>query len=286
LSGFAVLALALAGLGPLIAGPLAAPGNTGVSDVTPAAGTSPSGRSALPDTARLSVAAASDLRYAMDELVAAYGAVRPGTAVTVTCGSSGQLFAQIGQGAPFDLFFSADVEYPRRLEGAGLATPGSTRAYADGRLVVWVREDSPIDVERLGLAAVLDPAAARVAIANPLHAPYGRAAEAALASAGLRDAVQPRLVVGENVTQAAQFAASGAADVALIALSLAIAPPLEGRGRFALVPRTAHPAIRQGAVILDSATDPRSAADFLDLVLGPDGWSVLERYGFEPPQEG
>jgi molybdate transport system substrate-binding protein len=232
----------------------------------------------------LTVAAGSDLRYAMDDLVAAFEIANPGQSVEVTYGSSGNFFAQISQGAPFDVYFSADIEYPRALEEAGLAEPGSTRPYAEGRIVTWVREDSTVDAKSQGLASVLDPAVERVAIANPEHAPYGRAAQAAMEAADLWEAVQPRLVLGENISQAAQFVESGAADVGILALSLAIAPPLCHEGRYALVPADLHPPILQGALILADARHPDAAAAFLDFVLGPQGREVLDRYGFLLPE--
>jgi molybdate transport system substrate-binding protein len=232
----------------------------------------------------VSVAAASDLRYAMDDLVATYQGAHPAQAVAVTYGSSGSFFAQISQGAPFDVFFSADIAYPEELAAADLAAPDTTRLYAKGRIVVWVQDASPIDVEDLGITAVLDPAAERVAIANPDHAPYGRAARAAMEAAGVWDQVQPRIVLGENVSQAAQFVESGAADLGILALSLAIAPPLCREGRYALVPQELHPPIDQGAVVLTGAADPTAAQAFLDFVLGPEGRIVLDRYGFLLPE--
>ena len=232
----------------------------------------------------VSVAAASDVRYAMDDLVATYQAMNPDRSVAVSYGSSGNFLAQISQGAPFDVFFSADIAYPQQLEEAGIAAPDSTRLYAEGRIVAWVQDASPIDVAGLAIAAVLDPAAQRVAIANPEHAPYGRAARAAMEAAGVWDEVQPRLVMGENISQAAQFVESGAADIGVLALSLAIAPPLCGEGRYALVPQELHPPIDQGAVVLTGAADPAAAQAFLDFVLGPEGRIVLDRYGFLLPE--
>ncbi len=175
-------------------------------------------------TPTVAVAAASDLRYAMDELIATYESANAGQSVQVTYGSSGNFFAQISQGAPFDVFFSADIEYPRALEEAGLVAPDSTQAYAEGRIVTWVRTDSPIDLEPPSLQAILHSAAERVAIANPEHAPYGRAAMSAMEASGVWDGAQPHLVLGENVAQAAQFVEAGAADIGIIALSLAIEP--------------------------------------------------------------
>lgn len=235
-------------------------------------------------TARVRVAAASDLRFAMDELIGAWAAANPRVAVEPTYGSSGNFLAQIKEGAPFDVFFSADAEYPRELEKAGLAETGSTQLYGIGQIVVWVQTDSTLDVVSRGLEALTDPSVKTIAIANPEHAPYGRAAVAAMKTAGVYDAVEPKLVLGENVSQAAQFVESGNADAGVFALSLAIAPALEGKGRYAVVPIESYPRLEQGAVVLMSAADPGSARAFLDFVLGPDGRDVLDRYGFLLPQ--
>ncbi len=234
------------------------------------------------DTVTVTVAAAADLRFAMDELVAAYAATAGGTKIEVAYGSSGAFFAQISSGAPFDLFFSADIDYPRRLEAAGLGA-GPTRPYAVGRIVLWVTTASPLDVQGRGLNALLDPAVGRIAIANPEHAPYGRAAVAALRSAGLYDRLAGRFVLGENVSQAAQFVQSGAAQAGIIALSLALAPTLRGQGRWWAIPPDSYPAIEQGALVLRGAANPGAASRFLDFVLGPQGRAVLDRYGFLLP---
>lgn len=234
--------------------------------------------------APLRVAAASDLRFAMDELVDGWVARNPAAPIDVVYGSSGSFFAQISQGAPFDAFFSADAGYPRELERAGLAEPGSTRVYGIGRIVTWVPASSAADIETRGLAALADPSVGTVAIANPEHAPYGRAAIAALTSAGVLEVVQPKLVLGESVSQAAQFVETGAADAGIIALSLALAPALVGRGRYAVVPPDAYPRLEQGAVVPLAAAQPEAARAFLDFVLGPEGRAVLDRYGFQPPE--
>jgi molybdate transport system substrate-binding protein len=280
----AAMALFLA-LAPVAARAGPSPGASAAP--TPCVAGSSSEASSRPDrpgvAPTVAVAAASDLRYAMEDLVAEYETRHPDEAVQVTYGSSGNFVAQVTQGAPFDVLFSADIAYPRELEEAGLAAVGSTRTYAEGRIVVWARNDSPLDVERLGLFAVLDAGVGRVAIANPRHAPYGQAAQAAMEAVGMWEAVQPRLVLGENVSQAAQFVESGAADVGVIALSLAIAAPLCLEGRHALVPRELHPPIEQGAVVLAAAADSDAAARLLDFVLGPDGRAVLDRYGFRLP---
>lgn len=231
----------------------------------------------------LRIAAAADLRFALDELVAAWTTAHPGVPLEPTYGSSGSFFAQIEQGAPFDLFFSADIDYPRRLVEAGLADGATLRPYAVGRIVVWVAASSRLDVETAGMRVLAEPSVRRVAVANPEHAPYGRAAMAALESVGLADVVRPKLVLGENVAQAAQFVDSGNADAGIIALSLARAPTLAGRGRFALVPVDAYPRLEQGAVVLAGSARGAEARAFLDFVLGSEGRAILDRYGFVAP---
>src|SRR5439155_3328701 len=184
----------------------------------------PSGDAATPREVR--VAAASDLKFAFDELARDFQARHTGIAVKVTYGSSGNFYTQLASEAPFDLFLSADLDYPRKLVAQGRAVKETEFQYAVGRLVVWVPNGSPLDLDQLGIRAVTDPRVKKVAIANPRHAPYGRAAEAALKHAGVYDQVKDRLVLGENIAQAAQFVESGAADVGLVALSLALAPTL------------------------------------------------------------
>ena len=233
--------------------------------------------------ASVAIAAASDLQFALDELVAAYESAHPDRAVAATYGSSGNLFAQISNGAPFDLYFSADIDYPRRLEAAGVAATGATRSYGEGRLVLGAPAGSPLDVAARGMDARAAPLVRRVAIANPEHAPYGRASIAALRSAGVYHAVADRLVLGENVSQAAQFVESGAADLGIVALSLVRAPSVRGVGTYVEIPADLYPPIEQGAVVLARATDPAAAGDFLDFVLSPAGRPVLERYGFVLP---
>jgi molybdate transport system substrate-binding protein len=231
----------------------------------------------------VSVAAASDLRYALDEVVIAFQAVHPDTEVTIAYGSSGSFHAQLVNGAPFDLFLSADIDYARQLGAAGVARADSLFTYAEGRLAVWVRSSSWLDLDALGLRALAEEGVRRVAIANPAHAPYGRAAEAALRSAGVYDAVKPKLVLGDNVSQALQFVESGAADVGVVALSLAAAPPLASTGRYVVVPATAHPRIEQGGVIM-AAANGEGASRLRLFLLSQDGRAVLDRYGFAPPR--
>ncbi|MBZ5529268.1 MAG: molybdate ABC transporter substrate-binding protein [Acidobacteriia bacterium] len=235
---------------------------------------------AQPET--LSIAAASDLRFAMQELAARFEQ-QTGNKVNVTYGSSGNFFAQIQSGAPFDLFFSADSDYPRQLVAAGLAESGTFYEYAVGRLVLWVPADSPVDVVHRGWDALLDPAIRKIAIANPQHAPYGRAAVAALKSVGIYERVESKLVYGENISQAAQFVQSGNAQVALLAYSLAVSPTLQSAGKYWEVPAAAHPPLLQAAVVLRSSPRKALAQSFLQFLKSPEGQSILRRNGFTSP---
>lgn len=228
------------------------------------------------------IAAAADLRFALEELLDLYRRDHPGVEASATYGSSGTLFSQLQNEAPFDLYLSADLSYPRALREQGLVAPDGVFPYAVGRIVVWVRDDSPIDVERLGIEALLDPSVRKIAIANPEHAPYGRAAVAALEDFGLYERVRDRSVLGENIAQTAQFVQSGSADVGIIALSLALAP--DAGGRYWEIPAERHPPIEQGGAIMRWAADPDAARAFVDLMLGTEGVELLSRYGFEQPR--
>ena len=223
-----------------------------------------------------------DLRFALDELGSHFRAAHPGVDLAVTSGSSGNFFAQIQNGAPFDVFLSADVDYPKRLIAAGLANRDSLFLYGVGRIVVWVPAGSPLDPAALGIR-VLEAASVRhVAIANPRHAPYGRAAEAALRSLGVYDQISPKLVSAENVAQAFEFVV-GAAEAGIVALSLALAPAARGRGRYWEIPETAYPKIEQGGVILARAPSG-PAAQFRAFLLSAEARRILRQYGFSAPQ--
>jgi molybdate transport system substrate-binding protein len=232
----------------------------------------------------LRVAAASDLSYAFRELAERFEK-ETGNVLRLSLGSSGNFFSQIENGAPFDVFFSADIDYPRRLEADGLAAPGSIYRYAVGRLVVWVPASSPIEIERLGMKALLDPAAKRIAIANPQHAPYGRAAVAAMRHFAVYDQVKGKLVFGENISQAAQFVQSGNAQIGVLALSLACASPMKEGGKYWEVPMDAHPRIEQAAVILKSSPRKKAADALLAFLSSGTGREILRRYGFALPDE-
>jgi molybdate transport system substrate-binding protein len=242
-----------------------------------------SGQTAAPSR-QVTVAAAADLKFAMDDLVQEFAKRRPDVGVRVTYGSSGNFFSQLSNGAPFDLFLSADVDYVRRLAAAGLTLPESDFVYAVGRIVLWAPRASAFDPSR-GIGLLAEPSVRRVAIANPRHAPYGRAAEAALKALGIYGQMQAKLVFGEDVAQTAQFVQAGAADVGIIALSLALAPTLASEGRFWEIPIQSYPRIEQGGVVMKATKDIEGARAFREVVLGPAGRSVLKRYGFFLPGE-
>lgn len=244
--------------------------------------TSSTSRPTRQDDRVVSVAAAADLRFALDELIARFQEKQPDIRVEVTYGSSGNFFAQLSNRAPFDVFFSADVEYPRKLIAEGLADRDSEFVYAVGHLVVWVPNHSSLAVEKLGIRALLDPAARKIAIANPKHAPYGRAAEAALKHLGVYEPVRDRLVYGDNIAQTAQFVQTGAADVGVIAMSLALGPTLRREGRYWEVPPDAYPRLEQAGIIMNWARDRAAAESLRAFVLG-EGKTILRAYGFTAP---
>jgi molybdate transport system substrate-binding protein len=231
------------------------------------------------------VAAAADLKFVLDELLGEFREQRPEIEVRVSYEASGTFFAQLSNKAPFDVFLSADVEYPRRLIDKGLAKKEDEFVYAVGHLVVWVPKDSPVDVERLGARALLDERVRKVAIANPKHAPYGKAARKALENLKVFGEVKGKLVLGENVAQAAQFVESGAADAGVFALSLALSPAMRDKGRYWEVPQDAFHRLEQGGVILSWARDREAAETLRDFLYSDKGKVVLKRYGFVLPQE-
>jgi molybdate transport system substrate-binding protein len=243
---------------------------------------SPAGAQVPAATRALSVAAAANLKAAIEELGQGFEREQPGVRVSVTTGASGAFVAQILNSAPFDVFFSADRDYPRKLAEAGLGAPGGEIVYAIGRLAVWAPRGSPLDLERKGVAALADPAVKKLAISNPAIAPYGRAAEAALRAAGVYEAVKDRLVLGQNTSQTAQFAQSGAADAALVPLSLTLSPELRG-GKVHTVPPSTYPALEQSAIVLAGAKEPALALAFVRFVTGPRGREILARHGYGLP---
>jgi molybdate transport system substrate-binding protein len=231
----------------------------------------------------ITVAAAADLNYALPELAAQFERAT-GTKVVLSFGASGNLFSQIQNGAPFDLFFSADEDYPKKLAAAAAIDASTLRTYAIGHLVLWVPANSPFEPAKVQIKLLTEPQVAKVAIANPQHAPYGHAAMAAIEHFGLKDNVGPKLVFGENVSQAAQFAQSGNAQASLIALSLAKSPAMSS-GKYWELPTDTYPELRQAAGIVSASKHKKEAQAFLDFVLSPEGARVLRKFGLTPPQK-
>ncbi|MGH7207496.1 MAG: molybdate ABC transporter substrate-binding protein [Nitrospiraceae bacterium] len=239
---------------------------------------------ALPPQAfseELTIAAAADLNFAFKDLVGVFEK-KTGVHVKLSLGSSGNFFSQISNGAPFDLYFSADIRYPQKLEEAGHAVPGSLYKYAVGRIVLWASNGSNLEVTR-GLELLLDPTIKKIAIANPKHAPYGRAAVEAMKHFKVYDRVKDKMVLGENISQTAQFIESGACDIGIVALSLALAPSMKAAGKYWEIPSESHLPLEQGAVLLKNSKTKEAAKQFLEFVKGAEGQEIMRRYGFTLP---
>jgi len=235
--------------------------------------------------AEVAVATASDLGFAVKEIITDFEKAI-GNKVKLSLGSSGAFATQIENGAPFDVFLSADIAYPQDLGKKGFTEPKTTFVYAVGRIVVWVPKNSSIDVEKLGINALLQPQIRKIAIANPEHAPYGRAAVSAMQHFGVYETVKNKLVLGENISQAAQFVQSEAAEIGIVALSLALSDPMRASGKYWQVPFDAYPRMDQAGVILKHARSSGNldaARAFVNALQSPSGRAVLGRYGFSLP---
>jgi molybdate transport system substrate-binding protein len=235
----------------------------------------------------LAVAAAADLVYCLQELDAGFAKLHPEVDVKVSTGSSGNFCAQIQNGAPFDVFLSADAGYPRTLAKAGLADADSLTTYAIGRIVLWTTK-SDVDVTK-GLAAVGADTVKKFAIANPGHAPYGRAAKAALEHAGLWADAESKLVLGENIAQTAQFVQTGAADAGVVALSLVLSPALKKMGHWAEIPTNFYPKLEQAAILTAhgaSGSNRTAARAYLAYLRSKEARAIFDRYGFRLPEIG
>jgi len=211
----------------------------------------------------------------MDEIVAQFQKANPEIVVKTSYGSSGQFTSQIENGAPFDVFCSADAGYPNKLAQEGLALPGSEFVYAIGHIVAWVPSTSPIQLT--GADALRDPSIRHIAIANPEHAPYGKAAEAALKYMGLYDDLRDKLVYGENVSQTLQYVETGAAEIGIVP------PSIVKGGRSWEVPLESYPKMEQGGIIVKSSRNAALAQQFRTFLLGEQGRSILKRFGFYLP---
>jgi molybdate transport system substrate-binding protein len=227
----------------------------------------------------ITVAAAADLQFAMQDVAARFQK-ETGKTVKLTYGSSGNFFQQIQNGAPFDVFFSANLDYAKKLDAAGLTEPGSYYPYAKGKIVIWVRNDSKLDLSS-GMQALLDPSIKKIAVANPEHAPYGQAAVAAMQNDKIYEKVKDKFVLGENISQTASFVVSGGADVGIVALALALSPNMKDKGRYVEVPAGEYPPIEQACVILASSRNKETARQFLAFIKTPAIGDLLRSYGFD-----
>ncbi len=225
---------------------------------------------------KITIAAAADLKFAMDEIVTSFNKTQPGNEVQVIYGSSGKFFTQVQQGAPYDLYFSADINYPRELAKKGMAA-SAVIPYAVGRIVLW---SNSMDATKMTLASLTDSKIIRIAIANPKHAPYGKRAEEALKASGLWDRLQKKLVFGENIAHTAQFVQTGNAQVGIIALALALNPELSKKGGYYLIPDNLHNPLEQGFVITKQGSNKPLAKKFADYMGSKQTRGIMTKYGF------
>jgi len=228
----------------------------------------------------LRIAAAADLRYALDEIVERFGEAHPNIDIGVVYGSSGRMATQIINGAPYDIFFSADIAFPERLQREGM-TATEPAVYALGRIVLW---SNTLDATELTLEDLTSDSIRRIAIAQPAHAPYGQRAREAMQSAGVWEAVQGKLVFGENIAHAAQMTESGAAQVGIIALSLARFPDLAKHGHY-LIDDSLHQPLTQGYVVTRRGGDKPEARVFTDFMATEAAHTIMTRYGFAIPKQ-
>ncbi len=226
-----------------------------------------------PASAEITVAAASDLTPAFEEIGREFQASE-GTKVVFVFGSTGLLTRQIENGAPFDVFAAANVNYVDQLEQKGLVLPGTKRIYARGRITLWTTANSPLQIEKIEDLVRAD--VHRIAIANPDHAPYGQAAREALQSAGIWETVRPKLVYGDNIRQTLQYAETGNVEVAIVALSLSV----QSKGRWVLVPEELHRPLDQGMGVIKGTRNEPAARAFGDFVNGDKGRGIMKKYGF------
>lgn len=230
---------------------------------------------------KITVAAASDLKFALDDIVAAFNKTGPDDQVEVIYGSSGKFHTQIQQGAPYDLYFSADINFPRELAKNGFAG-SDVKPYAVGRIVLW---SAGMDASKMTLASLTDPKIVHVAIANPKHAPYGQRAEEAMRATGVWDKVEPKIVLGENIAATAQYVQTGNAQVGIIALALALSPELSSKGGYWLIPDNLHKPLEQGFIVTKRAQNSNLAKRFADYIGSKPARAVMTRYGFVLPGE-
>jgi molybdate transport system substrate-binding protein len=238
-----------------------------------------SGRPAQAET--VTIAAAADLTYCIEELDRIYLQSHPGTELKVSTGSSGNFSAQIQSGAPFDVFLSADIQYPKKLDG--FVDESSLTVYAIGQIVLWTTKPESVNLDR-GLEVLLDRSAVKkIAIANPEHAPYGRAAKAVLEKKGLWSVVQDRIVQGENISQTAQYVQTGNADAGFVALSLVLAPNLKSLGRYIEIDPNLYPKLEQAMVLTTAGSKREVVRDYFQFLQSTAARKIFDHFGFTLP---
>lgn len=250
------------------------------AEVLPATSSEPTAVGATGETTALTIAAAADLTPAFIEIGRLFEE-QTGIKVDFNMGSTGQLAQQIERGAPFDLFYAANKSFIEDLDAQGLVISDTMEVYAQGRITLWTRADSPLRPQQI--EDLVQPEYARIAIANPEHAPYGQAAKEALEKAGIWETVEPRLVFGENIAQTLTIADTGNVDVAIVALSLSV----QGTGNWELIPAELHPEnpLIQMAAAITGTPREAEAREFIDFVNSATGHEIMKKYGFILPGE-
>jgi molybdate transport system substrate-binding protein len=240
------------------------------------------GESPRPPRESVSVAAAANLVYALDALNAQFKKASPHVTLTSTTGASGNLVAQIKNGAPFDVFLSADLDYPQALIDTGAADASSLLTFAIGQLVLWTAKPN-LPVSDIA-ATVRNPAVQKLAIAHLKTAPYGRAAQQALEKLGVWDIAQPKLVTGENITQTSQFVETGNADAGFVALSIVLSPKLKNKGRWIEVPANLYAPLAQGVVLTKRGSTNPAAKRYLEFLRSDAAKKILSDFGYDVPR--
>ena len=229
---------------------------------------------------KVNIAAAANLRYALEEIKTAYVKQHPKAKVNITFGASGMLVQQIMNGAMFDFFMAADNEFPVKLKEKGLTT-GVMSTYAFGKLAIY---STTLDVDKIGLKSLKDPSVKKIAIANPETAPYGERSVEFLKNKKLYEQLKTKIVLGENISQTAQFAFTGNAEIGFIALSLALAPEMAGKGNYYIVPQKLYKPIEQACILIKTPVLNTEAAKFRKFVLSPATKGIWEKFGYSVPE--
>ena len=231
----------------------------------------------------VTIAAAADLTYCIEDLNRSYQQSHPGTELKLSAGSSGNFSSQIQNGAPFDVFLSADIQYPKNLAAGGFVDSSTLTVYAVGRIVLWTTKPETVNLDR-GIDVLRDRSAVKkIAIANPEHAPYGRAAKAILENSGIWAEVQDRIVQGENIAQTAQFVQTGNVDAGFVALSLLLSPNLQHIGRYIEIDPKLYPKLEQAMVLTKGGANRPVVRDYFQFLQSQAARTIFDQYGFTLP---